>query len=184
MPEDNNAENIAINKLDDSQVDEIFENAVDVVMNGNLSDGINVEVNGDIDEKSNLENDINHYIETANAKVLLNTLAPQVSKNEEKKREHKDKLIRYISLFLGAQFLIIFILVMIVIISIIVFHALKNDFSSGTINMLFAFFGTYITSVIVELICILKFIVVNVFDTSISALMKVFTKTNTEQENN
>lgn len=125
-----------------------------------------------------LENQIN----SINGKVLLGTLAPEVSKNEDKKRQHKDKLIKYVSIFLGVQFIIIFILIMMVIISIIVFHALKRDFSPETINMLFAFFGTYITSVIVELIFILKYIVVKVFDTSISALMEVFTKTNIEQK--
>lgn len=129
-----------------------------------------------------LENRINSYVENINGKILLGTLAPEVSKNEEKKRDHKDKLIKYVSIFLGTQFIIIFILIMIVIVSIIVFHALKNDFSSGIINMLFAFFGTYITSVIVELIFILKYIVVNVFDTSISALMEVFTKSNNKKQ--
>ncbi len=182
MPENNNSEKKENNEFEYSQVDKIFENAVDDITNSNILNSTNVEAN-EVDSEFVLEEGINHYIETANAKVLLNTLAPQVSKNEEKKREHKDKLIKYVSIFLGAQFTIIFILVMVVIISIIVFHALKNDFSSGTINMLFAFFGTYITSVIVELICILKYIVVKVFDTSISALMEVFKKTNKEQEN-
>ena len=50
----------------------------------------------------------------------------------------------------------------------------EKDFSTGTIELLLAFLGSYITSVIVELICILKYIVVNVFDTSISALMEAF----------
>lgn len=132
----------------------------------------------------NSENDvkrqenINTYVKNANEKVLLGTLAPEVTKNEEKKREHKDKLIFYVSIFLGLQFAMIFVLIFTVLISIIIFHYRENDFSSGIINMLFAFFGTYITSVIVELIFILKYIVVNVFDTSISALMEVFTKSN------
>ena len=117
---------------------------------------------------------IEAYIQTANAKILLNTLAPEVSANEQRKREHKDKLLKYVSLFLGVQFFIVFVLIMIVIIAIIVFHALEKDFSTGTIELLLAFFGSYITSVIVELICILKYIVVNVFDTSISALMEAF----------
>lgn len=114
----------------------------------------------------------------------MNTLAPDVSKNEERKRDHKDKLIKYVSIFLGVQFAIIFILIMTVIISTIVFHALGNDFPTTMLQMLFAFFGTYITSVIVELICILKYIVVNVFDTSISALMEIFKsqKPNKEQD--
>lgn len=63
---------------------------------------------------------------------------------------------------------------MLVLISVICFHALKNDFSFDMVKMLFAFFGTYITSVIVELVYILKYIVLNVFDTSISGLMEIF----------
>ena len=63
---------------------------------------------------------------------------------------------------------------MTVLIAILKFHDRGNDLSASTIQMLFAFFGTYITSVIVELICILKYIVVNVFDTSISGLMEAF----------
>lgn len=51
---------------------------------------------------------IEAYIQTANAKILLNTLAPEVSANEQRKREHKDKLLKYVSLFLGVQFFIVF----------------------------------------------------------------------------
>lgn len=57
----------------------------------------------------------------------------------------------------------------------------EKDFSTGTIELLLAFLGSYITSVIVELICILKYIVVNVFDTSISALMEAFKFQNSTQ---
>lgn len=57
----------------------------------------------------------------------------------------------------------------------------EKDFSTGTIELLLAFLGSYITSVIVELICILNYIVVNVFDTSISALMEAFKFQNSTQ---
>ena len=57
----------------------------------------------------------------------------------------------------------------------------EKDFSTGTIELLLAFLGSYITSVIVELSCILKYIVVNVFDTSISALMEAFKFQNSTQ---
>ena len=163
----------------DDVVDQILERVMD-----NSMPQISVETHG---EENKSWDNINYYIQTANAKILLETLAPEVSKNEKKKREHKDTLIKYVSIFLGAQFLVVFILVMLVLISIIVFHALDNDFSQELIQMIFAFFGTYITSVIVELICILKYIVVNVFDTSISALMEAFKlqsdKKDKEQDN-
>lgn len=147
-------------------VDQLLEHAIDNTSTQNLND------NHD-EEKKSWDN-IDYYIQTANAKILLETLAPEISANEQKKRNHKDKLIKYVSIFIGFQFLVIFILVMLVLISIIVFHSLDNDFSQELLQMIFAFFGTYITSVIVELICILKYIVVNVFDTSISALMEAF----------
>lgn len=114
------------------------------------------------------------FIKSTNAKVVLNTLAPEISENEKAKRKHKDKLLKWVSVFLGAQFVVIFVLIMTVLIAILKFHDRGNDLSASTIQMLFAFFGTYITSVIVELICILKYIVVNVFDTSISGLMEAF----------
>lgn len=123
-----------------------------------------------------------YYIRTANAKILLDTLAPEVSKNEKRKRKYKDKLIKYVSIFLGMQFIAIFILVTVVIGAIIFFHNAKNDMPISTINIFFAFFGTYVTSVIIELICILKYIVVNVFDTSISVLMGIF-KNNDNNKN-
>lgn len=143
-------------------------NALDELADSNINKiDVNVSSNESWEE-------IDIYIKTANAKILLNTLAPEVSKNEETKRGHKEKLIKYVAVFLGVQFSIVFIFAMTVLVSIIVFHALENDFSLGLIKMLFAFFSTYITSVVVELICILRYIVLNVFDTSISGLMEIF----------
>lgn len=63
----------------------------------------------------------------------------------------------------------------------LVFHALKNDYSENVLQMIFAFFGTYIASVIAELLAMLKYIVKEVFNTSISDLMKIF-KTDTINE--
>lgn len=163
-----------------NKIEEILEKAADKANIEETRDTKNI-VELEHQKNSKQKDRINSYVHTANAKILLNTLAPEVSKNESKKREHKDKLIKYVSIFLGAQFLIIFILILLLIISIIVFHALEKDLSFDTIKMLFAFFSTYITSVIVELIYILKHIVDNVFDTSISALMEVF-KTQKKEE--
>lgn len=152
------------------------------LMPGNMEEEKNVIINPDsVSDESSSWDGSDSYIKTANAKVLLNTLAPQISGNEEKKREHKDKLIKYVSIFLGTQFLIIFILTMLIIISIIVFHAIGKDFSATMLQMIFTFFGTYITSVIVELICILKYIIINVFDTSVSALMEAFKMQNDDK---
>lgn len=147
-----------------SRIDSLVEDAIN-------SDNLNIVV----DEETNATwNNVDMAVSGANNKVLLNTLAPEVSKNEEKKRKHKDILLKNVTIFLGLQFLAIFILVMTIIIAIIVFHALGNHLSSELVGILFGFFGTYTTSVIVELICILKYIVTNVFDTSISSLMEIF----------
>lgn len=164
-----------INKKPD---DDSTDKQIDDILLEKIKLSINAQGGGATSEDNYSEeesfNKINYYVQTANAKILLNTLAPEVSQNEEKKREHKDKLIKYVSIFLGAQFGIIFILVMVFMISNIVFHAIGNDFSQKQSEMLFAFFGAYVTSVIVELVYILKYIVVSVFDTSISALMEIF----------
>lgn len=124
--------------------------------------------------QDNTDDHTKEYIKTANDQVLISTLAPEITANEAKKREHKDKLITYVSIFLGVQFFVIFVLIMIIIISVIAFHSSGNDMPFATVNMLFAFFGTYITSVIIELICVLKFIIVKVFDTSIDSLVALF----------
>lgn len=150
-----------------------------------------------IDEKSIEElfensnwNRIDTYIKSVNDDILLNYLAPEVRENEKKKRDHKDKLITYVSVFLCSQFTVIFIILFTILCSIIYFHHCDNDLDYNIIKILFGFFGTYITSVIVELIFILKFIVEKVFDTSITSLMEIFKskeeerkKQNNEEQN-
>lgn len=152
----------------ENEVNEILNQAMNSTsLENSKKDKIN------LDEK-NQNKEIQNYIKTANTDILRNTLAPQIQQNEEKKREHKDKLIKYISYFLGGQFIIVVILILLILISMIVFHALKNDYSENILQMIFAFFGTYITSVIAELLSMLHFVIKEVFNTSISDLMKIF----------
>lgn len=167
-PEDINYS--AENETDTPAVDSIFDNALESF------DGKSThEKNANQKQQQNTYDlDVESYIRKANADVLLQTLAPQIEKNEKKKRQHKDKLIKYLARFLGFQFAFVFIIIMTAIVSIICFHATNNPLSQGMVNILFAFFGTYLTSVIVELIYILKYIVEQVFDTSISSLTKAF----------
>lgn len=163
-----------------TKVDSIFDNALDS-FDGQSTREKNVN---QIQHQNIYDLDIESYIKKANADVLLLTLAPQIRKNERMKRQHKDRLIKYLALFLGLQFAFVFIIIIMAIASIIYFHATNNPLSQGMINILFAFFGTYLTSVVVELIYILKYIVEQVFDTSISSLTKVFGgKDDKEQEN-
>lgn len=168
------SENLAVEK----QIDEILSTAmildsskVSLVQNDSLSFN---NIDEQIDDDNLKWGNIDIYIKSVNDHILLHYLAPQVKFNEEKKREHKDKLIKYVSRFLGFQFTVIFIILFIILCSIIYFHYYKNDLDYQTIKILFGFFGTYITSVIVELIFILKFIVEKVFDTSITSLMEIF----------
>lgn len=171
---ENNEENI-----DDilKKIDNLFEDAIE--KEKLKQDETNSDEDAEILKKQeNIEDAIDsvneHIIKNANDNVLINTLSPEIEKNEDLKRTHKSYLLKKVTHFLVFQFIFIVVLILTMVISIIVFHALGNDYSDKLVNMLFAFFGTYITSVIVELICILHFIVENVFDSSISELMKIF----------
>ena len=167
-PEDTNYS--AENGIDTPAVDSIFDNALD-----SFDGKSTYKKNANQKQQQNTYDlDIESYIRKANADVLLKTLA----------REHKDKLIKYLARFLIFQFAFVFIIIMTAVVSIICFHATNNPLSQGMVNILFAFFGTYLTSVVVELIYILKYIVEQVFDTSISSLTKAFGgRDNKEQEN-
>ena len=158
------------NETNTPEVDSIFDNALD-----SFDSKSTHEKNANQKQQQNTYDlDIEGYIRKANADVLLKTLAPEITLNEQKKREHKDKLIKYLARFLVFQFAFVFIIIMTTIVSIICFHATNNPLSQGVVNILFAFFGTYLTSVAVELIYILKYIVEQVFDTSISSLTRAF----------
>lgn len=181
-------DNISSKDVNQSEQAEYNSPEVDSILDGAL-DSSDTDLNQNNDNVSAQQNhdyelEAEQYIRKANAEVLLSTLAPEITLNEKKKREHKDKLIKYLARFLAFQFAFVFIIIMIAIVSIIYFHAANNPLSQGMVNVLFAFFGTYLTSVVVELIYILKYIVEQVFDTSISSLTKVFGgKNDKEQEN-
>lgn len=66
---------------------------------------------------------------------------------------------------------------------IFVFHGLKNDLKLSYINAIVKFIGFYITSVVVELITMLRYIVSNVFDTSITGLVELFKDATSNKEN-
>ena len=175
----NDTNGLESNEDNVSEVDSILDGALDNSDEALSHDGMATSIS-----QNALNLDAESFIRRANAEVLLRTLAPQITKNEKKKREHKDKLIKYVSIFLGVQFIFVFVIIIVAMLSIICFHALDKPLDQNVINILFAFFGTYITSVIVELFCILKYIVLRVFDTSISALTKAFSgKDDKEQEN-
>lgn len=101
--------------------------------------------------------------------VLVHILSPEIKRNEKTKRHHKSLLIFLLTVFLIAQFYTVYKL-SITTIDYAVSNASKSDILKG----LLAFVSAYITSVVVELIAILNYIVKNVFDTSIKELIEIF----------
>ena len=94
---------------------------------------------------------------------------------KRKKRKHKDWLMIGMGIFLLFQFMLVAIISCLIADHWIVnSHLSQNPFSDSTIQLIFAFICAYITSVVVELIAILKYIVKNVFDTSITGMVNTF----------
>lgn len=120
------------------------------------------------------EIEYNSIISDSNNYFLLKVLSPQIQENEKKKREHKDIMLKVIVRFLEVQFVMLFLLVAGTLGAFFAFHGFQNDIPDETFKIIISFLGIYITSIVVELICIAKYIVVNVFDTSIDGLVKLF----------
>ena len=79
--------------------------------------------------------------------------------------------------FLLLQFLLVAIIIIFTGFWIIKSHIDGIPFSDSTIQIFLTFIGAYITSVVVELIAILRYIVKNVFDTSIAGMVNNFKDT-------
>ena len=109
------------------------------------------------------------FINDVNNQVLIDFLSPQISENEKSKRKHKSCLIILLTLFLVVQFLAVGFLS-----NKAISYAFISDANVDIVNSLLAFVSAYITSVVVEMIAILKYIVKNVFDTSLVDLVKIF----------
>lgn len=127
---------------------------------------------------------IDTIISDSNNYFLLKVLSPQIQENEKKKRIHKEVMLNAIVLFLKVQFILLFVLVFGTLLAVFIFHGLHNDLTDQTFKIIIGFLGVYISSIIVELIYIVKYIVVNVFDTSIDGLVKLFSGTSVEHGNN
>ena len=125
-------------------------------------------------ENESSEDITSKIIDNANKYFLVKVLSPQIEKNEAKKREHKNVLIQIVKSFLIFQFVIILILLFGIIIMIFVFHGFNNDLELSYLEKIINFVSIYITSVVVELIAMLKYIVANVFDTSITSLVELY----------
>lgn len=127
-----------------------------------------------IDIPSVREENTDDIIKNVNNKFLIHVLSPEISANEDKKRKHKDILMIAVAIFLTIQFVILFVIVGYSLQSIISCHINEKPFSDSTIKIIFSFIGVYISAVVAEMIAILKYIVTNVFDTSIAALVEAF----------
>lgn len=138
-----------------------------------LRDKVQQEKTVDFKEE-NTQQKTDIIIKNANNKFLLDVLSPEIQENEKKKRMHKDWLMIAMAAFLIFQFIIVTIIVVGSGYWIIKSHVTNNPFSDSTLQIIFTFIGAYITSVVVELIAILKYIVKNVFDTSIAGMVNNF----------
>ena len=109
--------------------------------------------------EGNSKEDSQKIITDANNYFLVKILSPEVKENEQKKREHKDKLIELIENFLKVQLKILVGLIFITLVTIFLFHFLQNDFEIEYFKLVIGIVGVYITSVVVELIAMLKYVV-------------------------
>lgn len=124
--------------------------------------------------KEKTKKDINEetLIKNVNNKVLLDILSPEIKDNENAKRKHKFILIGLLAAFLIIQFLAVGF-----ISDKVISYAILETSKAEIVNSLLTFVTGYITSVVIELIAILKYIVKNVFDTSLIELVKIFKET-------
>lgn len=116
--------------------------------------------------------------------IYEKVLAPELRENEILKRKHKTKLMDNIFKILKIQFVFMYISITLLLVGI--FASKWLMISEDIIANIISFMKFYISSIVVELISILFFIVKNVFDKSIFDLFKNFdTKdTNIKHEEN
>ena len=108
-------------------------------------------------------------INGVNDKVLLDVLSPEVMENEKTKRRQKWCLLFCLAAFLVIQFWAVYKFT-----NLIIQYSVGDDAEEKIV--------AYITSVIIELIAILKYIVKSVFDASITELIKIFKSNSSEEE--
>ena len=151
--------------LQDTLRDSEAQNALDLGISENV---VNDFVEPQTD-KSESEQGIESVIDTVNNRILYKVLSPEITKNENVKRIHKSILIGLLTLFIVIQFIAVLVL------SLRTFnYAFTNGSNEEIVNSFLKYLTGYITSVVAELFVILKYIVHNVFDTSITDLVKVF----------
>lgn len=132
-----------------------------------------------VSASNNFDNNHPNIIQNVNGAVLLHYLSPEIKNNEFTKRRHKYILIVLVTIFLFFQFITVYNL------SINLFnYAINKDANIEIIKLLIGFVSAYITSVVVELIAILKYVVKRVFDTSIKELIELFKEEEKKEQEN
>lgn len=144
------------------ETEKMIESSARDFLEGQIKD---TQVNAFTDKQKKIDD----LIKNANNQVLINVLSPQIEKNEKVKRYHKSILLILLTVFLVAQFSTVFVFT-----NKTLNYIFSKEVNAELVNASFAFITGYITSVVVELIAILRYIIQNVFDTSISELVKVF----------
>lgn len=152
--------------IKDFNVEQAKQSLLEAVPQDKVNNDLQKEVNANTNI-SNLGN--NNFIKNVNNQVLINFLSPEISNNEKAKRIYKIILISTLLLFIIAQFCSVYIFT-----NKAINYTVLETANSQIVKELFLFISAYITSIVVELIAILKYIVQNVFDTSIAELIKLF----------
>ena len=104
--------------------------------------------------------------------IYQKVLGPELQENESLKREQKKALMNNIFKILKWQFIFTYVFVTVLLAAVLFSAFLKIE--ASTISTIIKFIQFYITSIVVELISILFFIVKSVFDKSIVELFRNF----------
>lgn len=163
----------------DSLIDSIFDfykNSNNDSDQNHFTMDTNFDTDHDYEEKIKEANE--SIIKNVNHWFLVNIISPEIQKNEEKKRIHKKILLCFVVLFLILQFGFLGYLIYWVFNNIFTFYKTGIVINDSTVKIFFTFVSGYITSIVVELIAMLRYIVKNVFDTSVSGLANAFKENN------
>lgn len=124
-------------------------------------------------------NEMNNFFDKRYA-IYEKVLSPELKANEALKRTHKTDLMQNLFKILKVQFGFMYGFITLFLIYICASNWL--NISDDVIFKIITFIEFYITSIIVELISILFFIVKNVFDKSIFDLFKNFDTKDTDKK--
>lgn len=140
------------------------------------------QLNIEINNASSISQDalqMNEAFELARI-IYQDVLSPQLQENEVLKRTQKTDLMNELFKILSLQFKYTYFFVLILIVGTLGSSFL--NISESIVENIIKFVEFYITSIVVELLSILFFIVKNVFDTSIVDLIKNFDKINQKKD--